>query len=159
MSALLVLALLVPAGCFPPPLAAPVVDPFRAPACPYCPGNRGLEYAPAAGPPVTALAAGTVTFRGSVAGTTYVVVQQPDGLTITYGRLDAAAVATGTVVVGGMRIGTTTDHFFLGIRRGDEYVDPAPLLGRFQRRPRLVPVEGGPPSAAPPPSLTCGATT
>ena len=29
--------------------AAPVSDPFRAPATPYGPGNRGLEYATAAG--------------------------------------------------------------------------------------------------------------
>ena len=52
----------------------PVVDPFRAPACAWCPGNRGLEYAPPPGPPVRAVAAGVVTFTGVVAGTRYVVV-------------------------------------------------------------------------------------
>ena len=27
-----------------PPVDAPVLDPFRAPAGPYGPGNRGIEY-------------------------------------------------------------------------------------------------------------------
>ena len=48
--------------------------PFRAPACAYCPGNRGLEYDAAVGSPVRAAAAGTVTFAGVVAGVRYVVV-------------------------------------------------------------------------------------
>ena len=49
-------------------VTVPVVDPFRAPACSYCPGNRGLEYQPASGSVAVAAAAGTVTFSGVVAG-------------------------------------------------------------------------------------------
>jgi murein DD-endopeptidase MepM/ murein hydrolase activator NlpD len=153
--ALIVMSVLLPHGCYAPPLAAPVVDPFRVPACAYCPGNRGLEYAPAPGTPVTALSSGTVTFSGSVAGTRYVVVQQPDGIKVTYGRLAGISVSTGATVVTGGPVGTTTDRFFLGLRRGDEYIDPAPLLGRLRRRAHLVPTDGGASRPAPPPSLIC----
>ena len=30
--------------CLVPPVAGPVVEPFRRPACPYCAGHRGLTY-------------------------------------------------------------------------------------------------------------------
>ncbi len=32
------------APCWNPPVAGRVVDPFRMPACTWCPGNRGIEY-------------------------------------------------------------------------------------------------------------------
>src|SRR5688500_5962699 len=84
--------------CFLPPVAAPVVDPFRAPDCPYCAGNRGLEYATHHGQPVLAADDGVVTFSGLVAGTRYVVVERDDGLRVTYGRLASAAVGEGVRV-------------------------------------------------------------
>ena len=43
--------------CWVPPVEAPVTDPFRAPRCEWCPGNRGIEYGPTAGQVVTAVAA------------------------------------------------------------------------------------------------------
>ncbi|MEL7210808.1 MAG: hypothetical protein AAGK32_21650, partial [Actinomycetota bacterium] len=39
-----------------PPVAAAVVDPFRPPAGPYAPGNRGIEYGVDDGDPVVAVA-------------------------------------------------------------------------------------------------------
>ena len=37
--------------CWWPPVSAPVIDPYREPACRWCPGNRGLEYGTRAGMP------------------------------------------------------------------------------------------------------------
>ena len=155
MSALLLLVALLPASCYPPPIDAPIVDPFRAPACAQCAGNRGLEYATTAGRAVTAVAPGTVSFSGVVAGTRYVVVDQPDGYRATYGRLAAATVAVGATVGAGQVVGTTTAGFYFGLRLGEAYVDPAPLLGRWRYRPRLVPLDGSARRATPPPRLGC----
>ncbi len=148
------LALLTP-SCYQPPIAAPVVDPFRPPACTYCPGNRGLEYQPAAGSRVVAAYAGVVGFSGVVAGVRYLVIDQVDGRTATYGRLATVLVAVGAAVRPGEPVGTTTTRFFFGLRQGDRYVDPAPFLGVLRYRPRLVPIDGSAPRRAPPPIVTC----
>ncbi len=150
------LSLLWP-SCYQPPITAPVIDPFRAPACSYCPGNRGLEYQPATGSQVVAAAAGTVTFTGVVAGVRYVVVAQVDGRTATYGRLAVALPAVGTSVQPGQIVGRTTNRFFFGLRQGDHYVDPAPLLGVLRYRPRLIPNGDSAPRRPPPPTLRCAA--
>jgi murein DD-endopeptidase MepM/ murein hydrolase activator NlpD len=150
-------AVLAALPCWLPPVHAPVVDPFRAPECPYCPGNRGLEYATRDGQPVLAAAAGVVSFSGLVAGTRYVVVEHADGLRVTYGRLVSAAVGEGAQVRQGQLIGLATEQFLLGVRRGDEYLDPAPYLGTILRRARLVPVDGTPPRPGRPPVLVCPA--
>ncbi len=149
------LALLAPT-CYQPPISSPVVDPFRAPVCVFCPGNRGLEYTPPIGTRVVAAAAGTVTFSGLVAGVRYVVVQQGDGRLATYGRLAAALVREGATVAAGDVVGTTTDRFYFGLREGGQYIDPAPFLGTLKSRPRLIPLDGSTPRPAPPPTLRCG---
>lgn len=144
------------APCWSPPVVAPVTDPFREPACPWCPGNRGLEYGTAPGTPVSAVAAGVVTFSGSVAGTAYVVVRLADGLLVTYGGLAMRAVAAGDTVVRGMRVGTTAGRLHLGVRRGERYVDPGPLIGEWRGVVRLVPADGSAAAPAPTPRLACG---
>jgi murein DD-endopeptidase MepM/ murein hydrolase activator NlpD len=157
MSVVLALALLA-APCWDPPVAAPVVDPYRAPACTYCPGNRGIEYGPQPGQPVAAVEAGTVTFAGTVAGTRYVVVEHADGVRATYGRLATAAVGRGQQVAAGTRIGTTTDHFYFGLRRpspSDDPIDPTPLIGVRRFPPRLVPLDGTPAPSPGPGRLAC----
>jgi murein DD-endopeptidase MepM/ murein hydrolase activator NlpD len=143
------------AACWPPPVIADVADPFRLPACVWCPGNRGIEYATDPGTPVRAVAAGTVSFAGAVADVRYVVVRQPDGLRATYGGLDRLLVHVGDVVVAQQVVGTTERHLHLGLRDGDRYVDPTPLLGRLRWRARLVPLDGGPARPAPPPVVHC----
>jgi murein DD-endopeptidase MepM/ murein hydrolase activator NlpD len=162
---LVVVSLLAPGGragpsvCLLAPVSAPIVDPFRAPGCQWCPGNRGLQYAVAAGTPVRAAAAGTVSFSGVVAGTSYVVVEHAaGGLRATYGGLAETALHAGDVVAAGSVVGLAGgDGLHFGLRRGDEYVDPAPLLGRLVERPRLVPIDGTPRRAPPPPQLRCPA--
>jgi murein DD-endopeptidase MepM/ murein hydrolase activator NlpD len=143
--------------CLLPPVTAPVADPFREPACQWCPGNRGIEYAVAAGTPVLAAAAGTVTFSGPVAGTFYVVVQHPDGVRATYGQLAGSHLAAGDVVVAGAIVGPSAGGLHFGLRVGDRYVDPAPFLGRLVERARLVPTDGSAARPAPPPRLECPA--
>jgi murein DD-endopeptidase MepM/ murein hydrolase activator NlpD len=146
-----------PPACLLPPVSAPVVDPFRQPTCEWCPGNRGLQYGGGAGIAVHAAAAGTVSFSGVVAGTRYVVVEHAvGGLRATYGGLATTDLRVGDVVAAGSSIGLTGAaglHF--GLRRGDAYVDPAPLLGRRVERPRLVPTDGTGRRPAPPPTLRC----
>jgi murein DD-endopeptidase MepM/ murein hydrolase activator NlpD len=149
------LGLLVPT-CYLPPISSPVVDPFRAPACEFCPGNRGLEYEPAVGTRVTAAAAGSVAFSGLVAGVRYVVVEQIDGRLATYGRLAVAQVVVGGSVGAGDVIGTTTGRVYFGLREGDQYIDPAPFLGTLKSRPRLIPIDGSAARPPPPPTLRCG---
>ncbi|MGD9999138.1 MAG: murein hydrolase activator EnvC [Ilumatobacteraceae bacterium] len=149
---------LIAAPCWTPPVDAVVVDPYRAPACTYCPGNRGIEYGPRPGQPVVGVAAGTVTFAGSVAGTRYVVIEHADGLRATYGRLASVSVARGDTIRPGTRIGTTTGRFYFGLRRpepSDEPVDPTPWLGRRRFPTRLVPIDGTPAPWPGPGTLSC----
>jgi murein DD-endopeptidase MepM/ murein hydrolase activator NlpD len=155
----LVASLGLVASCLLPPVTAPVADPFREPACQWCPGNRGIEYAAPAGTPVRAAAAGTVTFSGSVAGTFYVVVRHADGIRATYGELSGSHLAAGDVVVAGAILGTSAGGLHFGLRVGERYVDPALFLGRIVERVRLVPTDGSAPRPAPPPRLECPATT
>ncbi len=151
------LALLAP-NCYQPPVTSPIVDRFRAPACSYCPGNRGLEYEPLAGSRVVAAAAGIVRFSGVVAGVRFLVVEQADGRSATYGRLAAARIVVGTRVRQGDVVGSTSDRFYFGLRQGDRYVDPALFLGALRHRPRLVPVDGSAARPAPPPTMACAAS-
>lgn len=145
-------------GCYLPPVLSPIVDGFRAPACVYCPGHRGLEYEPPIGSPVIAAAPGVVKFSGVVAGVRYVVIGQPDGRSATYGRLAAARVVVGARVAQGDVVGSSTDRFYFGLRQGDRYLDPAPYLGALRYRPRLVPVDGAAPRPAPPATIRCAAS-
>ncbi|MEI7548372.1 MAG: peptidoglycan DD-metalloendopeptidase family protein [Actinomycetota bacterium] len=140
----LVLSLSAP-SCLAPPVAGPITRPYRAPACAYCVGHRGVEYATVPGTPVRAVQAGSVTFAGQVAGTIYVVVAQPDGLTATYGYLLAADVHRGSVVVAGQVVGRSSTRLYFGWRRGDVPVDPTPWLARSHVSPRLVPADGSRP--------------
>jgi murein DD-endopeptidase MepM/ murein hydrolase activator NlpD len=128
--------------CLLPPVSAPVIDAFREPACPYCPGNRGLELAPARGSVVIAAAAGRVSFVGSVAGVRYVVVEHASGHRTTYGGLDGAVVRSGAAVAAGTQVGISSDRLFFGLRFGERYLDPAPFLATVRPRPQLVPLDG-----------------
>jgi murein DD-endopeptidase MepM/ murein hydrolase activator NlpD len=154
IGAVAALALLSPT-CYLPPISSPIVDPFRTPACAFCPGNRGLEYEPPVATPVSAAAGGVVSFSGVVAGVRYVVIEQSDGRLATYGRLAAVRVVVGATVGRGDIVGATTTRFFFGLREGARYVDPAPFLGTPRYRPRLIPVDGSTPRPAPTPTIEC----
>jgi murein DD-endopeptidase MepM/ murein hydrolase activator NlpD len=146
------------APCWRPAVTGSVIDPFRPPSCPYCPGHRGIEYSVSRGTRVNAVAAGTVAWAGTIARTRYVVVRHASGWRVTYGKLAAASVSTGDTVVRGALIGTASGSFYFGVRIGADYRDPAPFIGRLVVRQRLVPVDGTRPRAVPPPRLRCGAS-
>lgn len=145
-----------PETCWPPPVVAPIRDGFRAPACRWCPGNRGIDYATRAGQPVSAVAPGDVTFAGAVSRVGYVTVRLADGRRVSYGGLTELQVITGDTVVTGQLLGTAAgDTVHLGLRAPEPppsapdagwtsgYLDPAPWLGRWRTRVRLVPVTAG----------------
>jgi hypothetical protein len=133
-----------PPPTYVPPVDAPVADPFRPPAEPYGPGNRGLEYATEAGTDVRAAADGVVTFAGLVAGTRHVTVRHVDGLRTTYSFLDRIDVVVGQQLHQGDLVGTTVGHLHLGARLGDAYLDPAELFGDAPARAHLVPFDEPP---------------
>jgi murein DD-endopeptidase MepM/ murein hydrolase activator NlpD len=143
------------APCWQPPVDGVVVDPFRAPACTWCAGNRGIEFSVGRNSRVSAAGTGTVAFVGSVAGTRYVVVELPGGWRHTYGRLASTRVVAGDVVIAGALIARTTTEFFFGLRVGDAYTDPAPYIGELVGRARLIPVDGSAARAAAPPHARC----
>lgn len=152
-----VVALPAPTGlaaCWSPPVVAAVSDPFREPACRWCPGNRGIEYDTRPGQAVVAVETGRVTFAGTVATTTYVVIEHRDGRRATYGGLIARRHDLGDIVLRGQEVGVAGGSLHFGLRVGERYIDPAPSIGRLVGRPRLVPADGSP---APPaqPVLRC----
>jgi hypothetical protein len=148
------------AACWEPPVAAPVIDPYRPPACPWCPGNRGLTFGTSPGADVRSVAAGRVTFVGPVAGTVYLVVELANGWRVTYGNLTEITLGHGDAVVAGMLLGHTAGEFHLGLRDrheagADAYLDPTPHIGVWRQRVRLIPSDGSPAAPAPPPTLHC----
>jgi Peptidase family M23 len=143
------------AACWYPPVDAPTTDPFRSPACLWCPGNRGIEYGTFRGAPVRAAATGRVSFAGSIAGVVYVVVRHGDDRRVTYGNLLSESFDVGDLVIRGQIIGRAAGRFHLGVREGDRYVDPARFLGRLVSSPRLIPVDGGRPNPARSPRVSC----
>ena len=149
----LILALLVPLGLslgtpprvvYRPPVAGPVIDHFRPPACPWCAGNRGIDYAPPRGTPVHASAPGVVSFAGPVGSDLFVVVAHADGLRSTYAFLASVAVRVGERVGAGQVVGTSGSELHFGVRRGAVYLDPELLFAGWVPRARLVPTDGGP---------------
>lgn len=152
---LLLAELAVAAPCHRPPVDGPIVEPFRAPPCDYCPGHRGVEFASEPTEPVHAVAAGEVSFVGAVAGVRYVVITHEDGLRATYGQMRTTAVRIGEPVVEGAVVGTAGDRVYFGLRRGTTYIDPTPLFGTWRYRPRLVPTDGTVAPPAGPPRLVC----
>jgi len=125
---------------YQPPVAAPVADPFRAPATPYGPGNRGVDYATAPGTEVKAAADGEVVFAGQVGGALHVVVLHGDGIRTSYSFLSSIRVQRGDRVIQGQVLGTTGPQpFHFGARAGDAYIDPALLFSTGPPAVHLVP--------------------
>ena len=138
--------------CLLAPVDGLVARPFVAPACPYCPGNRAIDYRVESGDVVVSPVSGTIRFVGRVAGVGYVTVDA-GGHLVTVGGLDSfrAHLVRGGAVGQGERLGSAAgDGVSLSLRRVTrvsgaqrfEYVDPTPSLGRaVPRRARLVSVD------------------
>jgi murein DD-endopeptidase MepM/ murein hydrolase activator NlpD len=130
------------APCWRPPVTGQIVDHFRAPACPYCVGNRGIEYRTSTAGIVRSVAAGRVVFSGLVARTSYVVIEHANGWKVTYGQLSESRVRRGSNVARGAVLGWVESGFYFGLRVNGLYRDPESYLGRLAGRPRLVPIDG-----------------
>ena len=129
-------------GCWTLPVSGVVVDGFRAPACRWCAGNRGLEFSTPVGSPVRAAVAGSVSFSGSVAGRDHVVVAfAQSGFSERWRVTYAGArsdLAIGDRVEAGEVVAVTTGRFHLGLRVGERYVDPTRMLLTGHLRASLI---------------------
>ena len=120
-----------------------MADPFRPPPEPWLPGNRGIEYRTEVGEPIHAIGSGIVAFAGLVAGRSIVTIDHPDGLRSSYVGLAGFAVGRGSAIEAGEVVGLASEHFHLGVRRGDRYLDPASLWGTRVGAGRVVLVPDG----------------
>lgn len=123
------------------PVDTPVVDPFRAPAGPYGPGNRGLDYRTRPGSVVGSIGAGTVAFAGQVAGRLVISIDHPDGLRSSLVGLAVIDTVVGRRVARGDAVGRAGPMLHLGVRRDGVYLDPATLFAG-PGPARLVPWPG-----------------
>ena len=129
------------ASTYAPPVDGPIVDHFRPPPTPYGPGNRGVDFATEPGEPVAAAADGQVVFAGAVGGSLHVVVLHADGLRTSYSFLASVAVHRGDHVAQGDVVGHAGGPLHFGVRAGDVYLDPEPLLDGRAPDVHLVPIE------------------
>ena len=129
-------ALVVLATVAPPvsPVSGRVVDSFRPPSCERCAGHRGITIATEQGSQAVAVRPGLVTFSGEVAGLIYVVQEIRPGVRVTYGWLADKAVSAGQILGAGELLGHTGTRTYLGVRSGDNYVDPLSHLGFARAR-------------------------
>ena len=118
-----------------PPVDGAVVARFEPPVRKWASGHRGIDFAAAPGTAVRAAAAGRVAFAGSVAGTLAVTIDHGPFQT-TYSALSTVDVSEGEYVDRGHWIGAVGEAhpgagsgLHLGVKAGDDYLDPASLLG------------------------------
>jgi len=133
-----------PAGRWAWPLAPrpPVVHAFVPPESTYGAGHRGVDLGARVGDPVLAVADGTVTHVGVVAGRGTVSITHADGVRSTYEPV-TAAVVEGQSLSAEDAVGSLEDAdghcapaacLHLGALRDRTYLDP--ML--FLTRPRIV---------------------
>jgi murein DD-endopeptidase MepM/ murein hydrolase activator NlpD len=124
---------------------------FDKPDTEYGPGHRGVDLPGSAGDVVRAVAAGRVTFAGTVAGVPVVTIDhgkerstyQPVAARVKVGDAVRAGEVIGTLLAGPSHCATACLH--LGRLSGDDYLDPLELLssaGQFQ----LINPDGAPPA-------------
>ncbi|MEO8162670.1 MAG: M23 family metallopeptidase [Ilumatobacteraceae bacterium] len=124
------------------PISAQIVEVFREPACPWCPGKRGVVYATSPGALVNSGASGIVSFAGQVGGIKYVVVRTSNGVLVTHGYLTATSLRSGDPVAVGEAIGWVDERLYFGVRIDGRYIDPmrCMAIGTFAtRRAVLIP--------------------
>jgi len=110
-----------------------------APQSEYSAGHRGIDLRASPGLTVTAPAAGTVHFVGTVVDRPVLTLRHPGGLLSSYEPLDSG-LAEGAVVARGEAIGTVGrgghcdgSCLHLGVRLDGSYVSPLAYLGGIPR--------------------------
>src|SRR5262249_58763518 len=118
------------------PASGPVLQEFDLGTDPYAAGqHRGIDVGGAAGAPVLAPRAGTVSFAGSVSSNgVSLTIETSDGYSVTLVHLGSIAVSRGARVTEGQPVGTigptgraeqSEPYLHLGIRTP---ADPKPHL-------------------------------
>ncbi|MCK0111287.1 M23 family metallopeptidase [Ornithinimicrobium sp. F0845] len=114
--------------------------PFDPPEERWLPGHRGIDLVGQTYSPVLAVADGTVTYSGSIAGVGIVSVTHPDGVRSTYQPV-TDRVDEGEQVRAGDQLGLLGvwgSHcliracLHLGAVRGEDYLDPLLFLLSWQ---------------------------
>ena len=136
--------------CWTVPVASAISDGFRPPACRWCPGNRGIEFASTPGEVILAPLSGRVAFDGEVARKRYLTISVIVGgstLNVTLGGLDPATPVRqrGSPVARSEVLGAADGPVHLGVRIGAEYVDPSRWLVGSPYAPVLLPLDGSAP--------------
>lgn len=132
------------------PLEGEVVRRFDAPACPWCPGHRGITVRAEPGQEVVAVADGQVVFAGPVGGAVYVVQSIGGGVRVTYGHLGEVApgIEESAQVVAGQVVALAGGAVHIGVRLGEAYLDPLAFFGwgrgRLVGPPGVLVGSGGP---------------
>jgi murein DD-endopeptidase MepM/ murein hydrolase activator NlpD len=123
------------------PVDGPIVRHFEPPPTPYAAGHRGVDFGVPIGTTVVAAAEGTVSFAGAVGGSLFVSIDHPGGLRTTYSFLSAVLVKKGQAVMQGQAIARSgpgaageSPNLHFGVRSGDDYLDPEPMLLASIRR-------------------------
>jgi septal ring factor EnvC (AmiA/AmiB activator) len=126
----------VVAGAIVVPIEGEVVRRFDRPLCMYCPGHRGVTIDSNPGDEVLALAGGFISFAGEVGGRLYVVQSFAPDIRVTYGGVLALGVDVqeGEWVDAGQVVAIADDSTYLGVRIGQEYIEPLRFLGLGQVR-------------------------
>ena len=133
MIASLVLSLAVATGC---PFNAPIegsIERQFAPQGRYA-GHWGIDIGAPVGSAVRAIAAGTVTFSGEVAGRSSITIDHGGGLRSSYSYLSRRRVTTGVKVSSGTVIAASgidneIEALHLSLRLGAIYIDPQRACG------------------------------
>lgn len=108
---------------------------FRAPDHAYGAGHRGLDLVAEPGQPILAPADGLVRFRGRIVDRGVLTIEHAGGYRSSFEPIDSELLAGQSVRAGEPigRRGTETGHcagcLHLGVRLGEEYVNPRLLLG------------------------------
>jgi len=119
-----------------PPVDGPIVRHFEPPPTPYEAGHRGIDLQTPLGTTVVAAAAGVVAFAGQVGGELFVSIDHPEGVRSTYSFLSAVLVGRSQTLAQGEPVGRSgaghagseRPELHFGVRQGDDYLDPEPLL-------------------------------
>ncbi|WP_091233686.1 murein hydrolase activator EnvC [Microbacterium sp. 3J1] len=116
-----------------------ITTPFRAPAHEYGAGHRGIDVDAPVGALVSAPAAGTVAYRGTVVDRPLLTIDHGGGYVSTFEPL-VSALAPGDTVSVGEAIGTVAfgghtapGSLHIGVRLDGSYINPSLLFGEVPR--------------------------
>lgn len=124
------------AGAIVVPIEGEVVRRFDRPLCMYCPGHRGVTIESRPGDEILAVTSGVISFAGQVGERLYVVQHLAPDIRVTYGGVLSIGpnVQEGLWVDAGQVVAIAAENTYLGVRIGQEYVEPLRFLGLGQVR-------------------------